>query len=96
MITIDEARKVIKMMDRNFDSHNFILAYSLGFSLSYLEMLQENNCDFAVTNGKIGSFISDNHIDLEIENPKPKATRSANIKKYVSGCTKWRRLNMNK
>lgn len=92
MITKKEAQQVIAMLKENFDSHDFILAYACGFTLSYLEMLWENKGDVRTADGKIGKFLSKFQNDLDIVNPKPKEIKSINIKGYVSDCTKWCKL----
>lgn len=94
MITLKEAQQVLFLMKDEFDSHDFILAYACGYTISYLNMLWENKGDVSVADGKIGKFLSRNCVVLHIQNPFPKETKSINIKGYVSDCTKWKKIKL--
>ena len=94
MITLKEAQRVILMMKDEFDSHDFILAYACGFTMSYLNMLWENKGNVCIADGKIGKFLSRNQVSLCIQNSFPKETKSININGYVSDCTKWKKIKL--
>lgn len=82
------------MMKDEFDSHDFILAYACGFTISYSNMLWENKGEVSVANGKIGKFLSSHQVSLRIRNPFPKERKSIHIKGYVSDCTKWKKIKL--
>ena len=69
MITIEQAKRIIRELNNEFDSHDFIENYITQFEREYVNMLVdkiESEQIFRTVNASIGRFLADNQRELGI------------------------------
>jgi hypothetical protein len=84
-----EVRDVIALLNRQFDSHQFIQQFRSVFPASYESMLARRN-NVQYTNSAIGRYLSRNSYSLNIR--KIGRVSSCNINGYKSQCANWVKL----
>ena len=86
MVTIDEAREVIKQMPNVFDSHDFLRQYTLAYTWPYLVLLKETK-DVTNLHMRVGLFLKQNDDELFIR--KIDEVETENIFGNPSRCALW-------
>lgn len=88
MVTIDEAKEVIKQLPERFDSHDFLRQYTLAYTWSYLQLLKETK---EVTNlhMRVGLFLKQNAEKAELPICKVDEVITENIFGNPSLCALW-------
>lgn len=69
MITTEQAKRIIRELNIEFDSHDFIENYIAQFEREYVNMLVdkiESEQIFRTVNASIGRFLADNQCELGI------------------------------
>lgn len=98
-MSINEAVEVIKLLPNEFDSHDFIKAYILKFTTSYMVMVDNADKKKSSSGGTdgvitivdriIGAFLQRHQDDLNIQQLGKKTTE--NILGRESDCEKWKK-----
>ena len=93
MITIEQAKAVLKLLKPDFDAHDFIAVYVAMYPREYLDMVldvtRENTAILNITqvNKGIAKFLRDNTKLLNIQ--EVDTTQSYNILWNKSKCSTW-------
>ena len=87
MVTIEEAKEVIKQLPKRFDSHDFLRQYILAYTWPYLQLLKETK---EVTNlhMRVGLFLKQN-AEEELSIRKVDEVVTENIFGTPSPCGLW-------
>ena len=94
MITVTEAKEVLRHLPDDFDSHDFIEKYLTIFERHYVTMLMENidNTNiFRTVNATIGRFLANNQRKLNITMDIIK--NSHNVRENITENQNWRQNN---
>lgn len=95
MITIEQAKAVLKLLKPDFDAHDFIAVYVAMYPREYLDMVldvtRENTAMLNITqvNKGIAKFLRDNTKLLNIQ--EVDTTQSYNILWNESKCSTWKK-----
>ena len=95
MITIEQAKAVLKLLKPDFDAHDFIAVYVAMYPREYLDMVldvtRENTAILNITqvNKGIAKFLRDNTKLLNIQ--EVDTTQSYNILWNKSVCSTWKK-----
>ena len=90
MITIEQAKRIIRELNNEFDSHDFIENYITKFEREYVNMLVdkiESEQIFRTVNASIGRFLADNQCELGIVKNEREA--SQNVKGHETENQGW-------
>ena len=90
MITIIEAREVIKQMPKKFNSHQFIKCYILCYTWSYLRLLKQYK-DVEIAHREIGKFLNSTHRRENLLIRKTGTEPSENIFGNIDNVATWER-----
>ncbi|MBR1775333.1 MAG: hypothetical protein IJ759_07405 [Bacteroidales bacterium] len=92
MVRINDAKAVISLMQKEFDSHDFIKQYIASYPAEYISGLARNRqVRVAVRelDRQIGMFLAKHDDDLYIE--RIGDSESENILTNITPCALWRR-----
>ena len=87
MVTIDEAKEVIKQLPERFDSHEFLRQYTLAYTWPYLQLLKETK-EVTILHMRVGSFLKQN-AGKELPIRKVDEVVTDNIFGNPSPCALW-------
>ena len=96
ILTVEDYRVVVALLNEEFDAHNFITVYSSLYAAKYLALLRICKGDFALVNSRIAIFLRNSANTLEIErvtdgNGDNTVIESENIKTNSSNNSCWKK-----
>ena len=86
MINIESASRVVDALKPSFGSHDFIMAFVLSETITYLGFVRQSHSIISA-NQKIGVFLLNNAEELGIQ--KQGEVESENILGKISKCALW-------
>lgn len=95
MITIEQAKAVLKLLKPDFDAHDFIAVYVAMYPREYLDMVLDATrkstdiLNITQVNKGIANFLKENTEPLNIQ--KVDTTQSYNILWKKSECSTWKK-----
>lgn len=87
---LKQVEDVIRLLDVQFDAHDFILKFIKEYTHSYFQLLGRFNGDVRQTDAYIGSFLQKNADILAIS--ETGKVISMNVMSNQTNCMSWRKL----
>ncbi|MBR4995709.1 MAG: hypothetical protein IKY82_06575 [Alistipes sp.] len=89
-MSILEVKEIIRVMNRQFDAHDFILKFIQVYTHSYFQLLDRNNRDIRLVDAYIGSFLQAKAGELGIS--EIGKVISKNIMSNETKCMLWEKF----
>lgn len=90
-ILLNEVREIVNLMNRTFDSHDFLCEYNKQFPDSYNLLLTTNDINSA--HGVIGMYLGNHASVLRIHKLENASHESININGKSSHCSCWEKTS---